>query len=94
MAFLTDLATNATSHNMSIIIYSANDDALLPHRGSEGGSPIVFIVTWLMRSYSHHPGAISEITLSDHGAHSFNFIEYDIRWYPGLHPEARDAMVQ
>ena len=27
MAFLTDLATNATTHNMTIVIYSANDDA-------------------------------------------------------------------
>lgn len=36
MAFLTDLATNATEHNISVVIYSGNDDSLLPHRGSEG----------------------------------------------------------
>jgi len=35
MAFLTDLATNATKHNMTIIIYSGNDDSLVPHFGSQ-----------------------------------------------------------
>jgi len=36
MAFLTDLATNATGRGLSIIIYSGNDDSLLPHLGSQG----------------------------------------------------------
>jgi carboxypeptidase D len=36
MAFLTELATNATMHNVPIVIYSGNDDALVAHRGSEG----------------------------------------------------------
>jgi carboxypeptidase D len=36
MAFLTELATNATKHNIPIVIYSGNDDAIVPHRGSEG----------------------------------------------------------
>jgi hypothetical protein len=36
MAFLTELATNATKHNIPIVIYSGNDDALVAHRGSEG----------------------------------------------------------
>lgn len=35
MAFLTDLATNATAHNMEIVIYSGNDDSLVPHFGSQ-----------------------------------------------------------
>jgi len=35
MAFLTDLATNATEHNMTIIIYSGNDDSLVPHLSSQ-----------------------------------------------------------
>ncbi|KIJ59226.1 hypothetical protein HYDPIDRAFT_118758 [Hydnomerulius pinastri MD-312] len=35
MAFLTDLATNATAHNMTIIIFSGNDDSLIPHLGSQ-----------------------------------------------------------
>nr|GAT56998.1 predicted protein [Mycena chlorophos] len=36
MNFLTELATNATSHNISIILYSGNDDSLIAHRGTEG----------------------------------------------------------
>ncbi|KAJ8469599.1 hypothetical protein ONZ45_g16841 [Pleurotus djamor] len=35
MVFLTDLATNATAHNVSVILYSGNDDALIAHRGTE-----------------------------------------------------------
>ncbi|KAF8550322.1 alpha beta-hydrolase [Imleria badia] len=35
MAFLTDLATNATAHCMKIVIYSGNDDSLVPHLGSQ-----------------------------------------------------------
>ncbi|KAJ3553097.1 hypothetical protein NM688_g3802 [Phlebia brevispora] len=35
MAFLTDLATNATRENIAIVIFSGNDDSLVTHRGSE-----------------------------------------------------------
>ncbi|KAJ7812365.1 alpha/beta-hydrolase [Mycena olivaceomarginata] len=35
VAFLSDLATNASAHNVSIIFYSGNDDALVQHRGME-----------------------------------------------------------
>ncbi|KAH9893404.1 alpha/beta-hydrolase [Cubamyces lactineus] len=35
MAFLTDLATNATAKNVSVVLYSGNDDSLVPHRGTE-----------------------------------------------------------
>ncbi|KAJ6483954.1 alpha/beta-hydrolase [Mycena sanguinolenta] len=35
MAFLSDLATNATAHNVSIVFYSGNDDSLVQHRGTE-----------------------------------------------------------
>ncbi|THH29780.1 hypothetical protein EUX98_g4414 [Antrodiella citrinella] len=35
MAFLDDLATNATNRGVAIVIYSGNDDSLVPHRGSE-----------------------------------------------------------
>ncbi|KAN0088673.1 Alpha/Beta hydrolase fold [Tylopilus felleus] len=35
MEFLTDLATNATAHNITIIIFSGNDDSLIPHFGSQ-----------------------------------------------------------
>ena len=36
MAFLTDLAANATEQGLNIIIYSGNDDSLVPHLGSQG----------------------------------------------------------
>ncbi|KAL0059396.1 hypothetical protein AAF712_013837 [Marasmius tenuissimus] len=35
MAFLTDLATNATAKNVSIVLYSGNNDALIAHFGTE-----------------------------------------------------------
>ncbi|TDL15662.1 alpha/beta-hydrolase [Rickenella mellea] len=35
MVFLSELAKNATNHNISVVIYSGNDDSLVPHRGSE-----------------------------------------------------------
>ncbi|KAH9855778.1 alpha/beta-hydrolase [Lenzites betulinus] len=35
MAFLTDLATNASAHNISVVLYSGNDDSLVAHRGTE-----------------------------------------------------------
>lgn len=35
MAFLTDLATNATACNVSVVIFSGNDDSLIPHLGSQ-----------------------------------------------------------
>ncbi|OBZ74243.1 Serine carboxypeptidase-like 21 [Grifola frondosa] len=36
MAFLTELASNASAHNISIVFYSGNDDSLVSHRGTEG----------------------------------------------------------
>ncbi|OSD00457.1 alpha/beta-hydrolase [Trametes coccinea BRFM310] len=35
VAFLTDLATNATARNVSIVFYSGNDDSQVQHRGTE-----------------------------------------------------------
>jgi len=35
MAFLTELATNATQKNVSVVIYSGNDDSLVSHISSE-----------------------------------------------------------
>ncbi|KAJ7878005.1 alpha/beta-hydrolase [Mycena olivaceomarginata] len=35
IAFLSDLATNASTHNVSMVFYSGNDDALVQHRGTE-----------------------------------------------------------
>ncbi|KAI8996599.1 alpha/beta-hydrolase [Trametes punicea] len=36
MAFLTELATNATAKHVSVVLYSGNDDSLIAHRGTEG----------------------------------------------------------
>ncbi|KAI6101368.1 Alpha/Beta hydrolase protein [Pisolithus sp. B1] len=35
MAFLSELASNATEQQISIVIYSGNDDSLVPHLGSQ-----------------------------------------------------------
>ncbi|KAG6374843.1 hypothetical protein JVT61DRAFT_4228 [Boletus reticuloceps] len=73
--FLSDLATNATAHDMKIIIYSGNDDSLVPHVGSQGEPPPMFIqvVTWLTPlTYSNYP-------------------KYDVWWYPGLHSLSRSS---
>ncbi|KAF7370325.1 Carboxypeptidase [Mycena sanguinolenta] len=35
MNFLTEFATNATAHNIGVVLYSGNDDALIAHRGTE-----------------------------------------------------------
>ena len=36
IAFLSELATNTTAHNIGVVLYSGNNDALIPHRGTEG----------------------------------------------------------
>ncbi|KAI0352156.1 alpha/beta-hydrolase [Trametes cingulata] len=35
MVFLNDLAANASAHNVSVVLYSGNDDSLVAHRGTE-----------------------------------------------------------
>ncbi|KAJ7610136.1 alpha/beta-hydrolase, partial [Roridomyces roridus] len=35
IAFLSDLAANASTHNVSIVFYSGNDDSLVQHHGTE-----------------------------------------------------------
>nr|VWO98234.1 Tyrosine-protein phosphatase YVH1 [Ganoderma boninense] len=35
MAFLTELATNASEKNVAVMLYSGNDDSLVAHRGTE-----------------------------------------------------------
>ncbi|EIW58496.1 alpha/beta-hydrolase [Trametes versicolor FP-101664 SS1] len=35
MAFLTDLATNASAHGIPVVLYSGNEDSLVAHRGTE-----------------------------------------------------------
>lgn len=36
MAFMTELATNASREGVHIIIYEGNDDSLVAHRGLQG----------------------------------------------------------
>ncbi|KAG9311849.1 hypothetical protein JVU11DRAFT_8101 [Chiua virens] len=50
MAFLTELATNATAHGVSIVIYSGNDNSLVPHFGSQ--------VCSTAHMHSCHPSAM------------------------------------
>lgn len=45
MIFLTELASNATAQNLSIILYSGNDDALITHRGTEGMHRFLLVST-------------------------------------------------
>ncbi|CAK5283248.1 unnamed protein product [Mycena citricolor] len=35
MVFLNELATNTTAHNIGVVLFSGNDDALIAHRGTE-----------------------------------------------------------
>lgn len=35
MAFLSELATNASAKNVGIVFYSGNDDALVGHKGTQ-----------------------------------------------------------
>lgn len=36
MAFLSELASNASAKNVSIVFFSGNDDSLVQHRGTQG----------------------------------------------------------
>jgi hypothetical protein len=36
IAFFDELAKNASAHHIPVVIYSGNDDSLIPHWGSEG----------------------------------------------------------
>ena len=38
MVFLDDLAANATAKGVHVVLYSGNDDTLVPHRGTGGES--------------------------------------------------------
>jgi carboxypeptidase D len=42
VTFFTDMATNATKANLGVVIYSGNDDMLVPHWGSEGATLLSF----------------------------------------------------
>jgi hypothetical protein len=36
MSFFSELASNASTHGVGIVLYSGNNDALAAHRGTEG----------------------------------------------------------
>ncbi|KAJ7890888.1 alpha/beta-hydrolase [Mycena olivaceomarginata] len=40
MSFFSELASNASTHGVGIVLYSGNNDALAAHRGTEGRTPI------------------------------------------------------
>lgn len=62
MAFLTDLAANATEQGLNIIIYSGNDDSLVPHLGSQGKYLFSFTVFFVINAHhrSGYSGAICQ----------------------------------
>jgi carboxypeptidase D len=48
MAFLSELAANASAHDVEMIFYSGNDDMLVAHRGTEGQSSLrAILVDWV-----------------------------------------------
>lgn len=54
MAFLTDLATNASYSNVGVVIYSGNDDSLVSHISSQSKSDLSF-----MPQITHLTSAVS-----------------------------------
>ena len=51
MVFLDELATNATARNVSIIVYSGNNDLIISHRGSEGA--LAHPLTLVLMTHDH-----------------------------------------
>jgi len=47
--FLDELAANATARNVSIIVYSGNNDLIISHRGSEGTFAFPTFVFMILR---------------------------------------------
>ena len=56
MVFLDELATNATARNVSIIVFSGNNDLIISHRGSEGALTHQHRSSLLTATYSCDPG--------------------------------------
>jgi hypothetical protein len=67
---MTELATNSTAKNVSWVIYSGNDDLLVPHLGTEGASLSFLVIAELIIHATHsrdpkhdlqgHPGFHSQ----------------------------------
>ncbi|KAG9311810.1 Alpha/Beta hydrolase protein [Chiua virens] len=74
MAFLTELATNATARNVTIVIYSGNDDSLNPHFGSQG------TLSPFLADYDSHEYAVVIQNTTFGGIQGFTR-EPDTPWY-------------
>ena len=62
MAFLSELATNASRNHVAVLVYSGNDDALVSHFSTEGTPVRHQLFRALNLSYgrrSGHPGALA-----------------------------------
>lgn len=47
MVFFTEMATNASQHGVGVIIYSGNNDALVPHWGSESTLNVIYCIVFI-----------------------------------------------
>ena len=57
MNFLSELATNATAHDISVILFSGNNDVLVAHRGTEGANFHSIDARQLTESSSDNPSS-------------------------------------
>lgn len=94
MAFLSELATNASRQHVGVVIYSGNDDSLISHFSSEGRYQKLVVSTIrtdknaLQSSYRY---------ASQHYIPSLRaqiLVEYDFWRYTRLHEEAVDSLVR
>lgn len=46
MAFLSELATNASKQDIGVVFYEGNDDALIAHRGIEVTIQVVVYISY------------------------------------------------
>jgi hypothetical protein len=70
MVFLTELATNATKNDVKIVLYSANNDALIAHLGTESKrfNPLAVLqLTSCLKLRSRTP--LSEVSKVLQGSH-------------------------
>ena len=86
MAFLTDLATNATAHDIGIVIFSGNDDSLVPHFGSQSRSSRSLSLQ-LANTRIQLPSKY-DVDRTSLTCLTFYYLEHDVWWNPRLHTEA------
>lgn len=51
MAFFSELATNASDRHVGVVIYSGNDDPIVPHLASEGKNAHVLFYHGILYRY-------------------------------------------